>query len=96
MSHSFPHRSLLLPPQEPHTDHPEPVLKEIGRKPSRLTHLEKEYTRTYMSPFPYLPMAAILVSLVSFMVIQMSVFAYAGFMVEYLGIVSHKNEAGET
>ena len=41
-------------------------------------------------------MAAILVSLVSFMVIQMSVFAYAGFMVEYLGIVSHKNEAGET
>lgn len=49
-----------------------------------------------MAPFPYLPMGAILVSLVSFLVIQMSIFAYAGFMVEYLGIVSQKDKAGET
>lgn len=47
-----------------------------------------------MPPFPYLPMGAILVSLVSFLVIQMSIFANAGFM-EYLGIVSHKDKAGE-
>ena len=49
-----------------------------------------------MSPFPYLPMASILASLVSTMVAQMSVFSYAGFMVEYLGVVDDKDKAGET
>ena len=48
-----------------------------------------------MAPFPYLPLAAILASLVSNLVVQMSVFSYAGFMVEYLGVVDDKDKAGE-
>lgn len=48
-----------------------------------------------MASFPYLPLLAILVSLVSTLVIHMSLFAYAGFMVEYFGIVNHKDKAGE-
>lgn len=49
-----------------------------------------------MAPFPYLPMVAILLSLVSNLVVQNSVFSYAGFMVEFLGVVDDKNEAGAT
>lgn len=49
-----------------------------------------------MAPFPYLPMASIISSLVSEKIIQMSVFAYAGFMVEHLGVVNDKDKAGET
>ena len=48
-----------------------------------------------MAPFPYLPMLAILVSLVAYTVSKMSVFAYAGYMVEYLGVVDDKDKAGE-
>lgn len=48
-----------------------------------------------MAPFPYLPMAAIVVSMVSEQIIYMSVFAYAGFMVEDLGVVDNKDKAGE-
>ena len=47
-----------------------------------------------MAPFPYLPMLAIMVCLVSSMVVQMSVFAYAGYMVEHLGVVDNKDESG--
>eukprot|EP00904_Undaria_pinnatifida_P008634 jgi/Undpi1/4900/HiC_scaffold_19.g08252.m1 len=47
-----------------------------------------------MAPFPYLPMMAIMASLVSSMVVQMSVYAYAGYMVEHLGVVDDKDEAG--
>ena len=49
-----------------------------------------------MAPFPYMPMAAILASMVSSLVVQMSVFSYAGFMVEYLGVVDDKDKAGES
>ena len=49
-----------------------------------------------MAPFPYLPMAAILASLVSNLVVQMSVFSYAGFMVEYFGVVDDKDQSGES
>ena len=49
-----------------------------------------------MAPFPFLPMAAILGSLVSTLIVQMSVFSYAGFMVEYLGVVDDQDKAGET
>lgn len=45
-------------------------------------------------PFPYMPMLAITASLVSAMVVQMSVFVYAGYMVEYVGVVDDKDEAG--
>ncbi|MEP5374337.1 MAG: hypothetical protein ABJQ14_00895 [Hyphomicrobiales bacterium] len=48
-----------------------------------------------MAPFPYMPMLAIMASLVGQQVVQMSVFAYAPFMVEYLGVVDDKDEAGE-
>ena len=48
-----------------------------------------------MAPFPYLPMMAIMASLVSSMVVQMSVYAYAGYMVEHLGVVDDKDEAGD-
>ena len=48
-----------------------------------------------MAPFPYLPMLAIMASLVSSMVVQMSVFAYAGYMVEHLGVVDNTDEAGD-
>ena len=50
-----------------------------------------------MAPFPYLPMAAILIlCLVSNMVVQMSVFSYAEFMVGYLGVVDDKDGVGKT
>ena len=52
------------------------------------------YTRD-MSPFPYLPMVAIMTTLVTDMVVQMNVVAYSGFMVEHLGVVDNKDEAGE-
>eukprot|EP00904_Undaria_pinnatifida_P008630 jgi/Undpi1/4898/HiC_scaffold_19.g08250.m1 len=39
-------------------------------------------------------MLAIMASLVSSMVVQMSVFTYAGYMVEHLGVVDDKDEAG--
>ena len=56
----------------------------------------KSLERGDMAPFPYMPMVAILASLVSYLIVQMSVFAYAGYMVEYLGAVDDKNKAGET
>ena len=49
-----------------------------------------------MAPFPFMPLLAIMFSLVSYMVIQMSVFSYVGFMVEYLGVVDNTDKAGET
>ena len=49
-----------------------------------------------MAPFPYLPMVAILLSLVSYVVVQNSVYSYAGYMVGHLGVVDDKNQAGET
>ena len=49
-----------------------------------------------MAPFPYTAMTAIMTGLISQQVVQMSIFAYAGFMVEYLGAVDDKDEAGET
>lgn len=48
-----------------------------------------------MAPFPYVAMLAIMASLVSSMVVQMSVFAYAGYMVEHLGVVDDKDESGD-
>ena len=49
-----------------------------------------------MAPFPYMPMLAIMTSLVSYLVVQMSLYAYAGYMVEHLGVVDDKDKAGET
>ena len=48
-----------------------------------------------MAPFPYMAMVAILASLVSYLLVQMSVFSYAGYMVEYLGVVDDKDKSGE-
>ena len=49
-----------------------------------------------MAPFPYLPMLAIMASLVSQVVVQMSVYAYAAFMVEHLGVVNDGDKAGRS
>ena len=49
-----------------------------------------------MAPFPYLPMLAIMASLVSQVVVQMSVYAYAAFMVEHLGVVNDSDKAGRS
>ena len=49
-----------------------------------------------MAPFPYLPMTAIMACIISQQVVLMRVFAYSGFMVEYLGAVDDKDKAGET
>ena len=49
-----------------------------------------------MAAFPYMPMVAIMASLVSSLVVQMSAFSYVGYMVQYLGVVDDKNKAGET
>ena len=35
-------------------------------------------------------------SLVSYVIVQISVFAYVGYMVEDLGVVRDKDQAGET
>ena len=40
-------------------------------------------------------MVAIMMTLVTDMVLQMSVVSYSGFMVEHLGVVDDKNKAGE-
>lgn len=48
-----------------------------------------------MAPFPYLPMVAIMASLLSLLIAEMGVFSYAGYMVEYLGVVDNKDQAGE-
>lgn len=48
-----------------------------------------------MAPFPYLPMVAIMTTLVTDSVAQMNVIAYAGFMVEDLGVVDDKDKAGK-
>lgn len=40
-------------------------------------------------------MVAIMTTLVTDMVVQMNVVAYSGFMVEHLGVVDNKDEAGE-
>eukprot|EP00904_Undaria_pinnatifida_P008637 jgi/Undpi1/4903/HiC_scaffold_19.g08255.m1 len=47
-----------------------------------------------MAPFPYVAILAIMACLVSSMVVEMSVYAYAGYMVEHLGVVDDKDEAG--
>ena len=48
-----------------------------------------------MAPFPYVAILAIMACLVSSMVVEMSVYAYAGYMVEHLGVVDDKDEAGD-
>ena len=48
-----------------------------------------------MARFPYFPLAAIVASFVSQQVVQMSVFAYAPFMVQFMGVVDDSDEAGE-
>lgn len=48
-----------------------------------------------MAPFPRLPMLAILTSVVSYVVVQMNMFPYAGCMVQHLGVVEDKEKAGE-
>lgn len=40
-------------------------------------------------------MLAIMASLVSYLIAQISVYAYAGYMVEHLGVVDDKDKAGE-
>lgn len=49
-----------------------------------------------MSPFPYLPVVAIMATVVTDNVLQMSVVPYAGFMVANLGVVDDKDKAGKT
>lgn len=80
-------------------------------KTSRMLHVgaHKSHTRTRkgsvpihsivctsMAPFPYMPMLAIMASLVSYLAVQMSIFSYVGFMMEYLGVVDDTDKAGET
>lgn len=48
-----------------------------------------------IAPFPYMPMVAIMASLLSLLIAEMGVFSYAGYMVEYLGVVDNKDQAGE-
>lgn len=48
-----------------------------------------------MARFPWLPLLAILASVVSYLIVQISLFAYAGFMVRHLNVVSGKDQAGE-
>ena len=48
-----------------------------------------------MAPFPFLVMLAIMACLISTTVVEMSVFSYAGYMVEHLGVVDDKDESGD-
>lgn len=52
-------------------------------------------TKTMPSPFPWLPMLAISISLVSHSYALTSLFPYVGYMVQHLGITDDKDEAGE-
>lgn len=48
-----------------------------------------------MGSFPWLPLMAIMGSLVTLAAVNYSLKSYAGFMVANLGVVDSKNEAGE-
>lgn len=48
-----------------------------------------------MAPFPLLPMAVMVISLLSAWFVESSLASYVGYMVEYLGIVDDKDKAGE-
>lgn len=49
-----------------------------------------------MAPLPVLPLLAISMSLLSQIFVQVSLFAYVGYMVQHLDVVDSKDEAGET
>ena len=49
-----------------------------------------------MAPFPYLPMTAVMASLLSMQIAELTLFSYVGYMLEHLGVVDDKDEAGET
>lgn len=48
-----------------------------------------------MVSFPVLPMMVLVVSLLSAWFVELSLSSYVGYMVEHLGIVDNKGEAGE-
>lgn len=48
------------------------------------------------SPFPWLPMLAISIGLVSHSYVLTSLFPYVGSMVQHLGVTDNKDEAGES
>lgn len=48
-----------------------------------------------MAPFPVLPVMVLVVSLLSAWIVELSLSSYAGYMVEFVGIVEDKDEAGE-
>ncbi|CAN0535105.1 unnamed protein product, partial [Laminaria digitata] len=47
------------------------------------------------TPFPWLPMVAIAICLVTAMYTLSSLFPYAGYMVQHLGVTDDKDEAGK-
>ncbi len=48
------------------------------------------------SPFPWLPMLAISIGLVSHSYALSSLFPYVGVMVQHLGVTDNKDEAGQS
>ena len=52
--------------------------------------------RMATSPFPWLPMLAISIGLVSHSYALTSLFPYVGYMVQHLGITDDKDEAGQS
>lgn len=61
----------------------------------RCTAWLEHYYTSDMAGFPYLPMVAIMMTLGTDMILQMSVVSYSGFMVKHLGVVDDKNKSGE-
>ncbi|CAM9287714.1 unnamed protein product [Ectocarpus sp. 8 AP-2014] len=59
---------------------------------SRLPSQEKQKMET--TPFPWLPMLAIAIGLVSHSYALTSLFPYVGYMVQHLGVTDDKDEAG--
>lgn len=47
-----------------------------------------------MPSFPVLPMMVLVVSMLSAWIVELSLSSYAGYMVEFLGVVEDKDKAG--
>lgn len=57
--------------------------------------MSSQQSEASMAPFPSLPMAALTMGLFSAWFVQLSMSAYVGYMVDNLGIVNDKDQAGE-
>lgn len=62
---------------------------------SEAAHSNRTEERNMKTPFPWRPMVAIAISIVTVMYTLCNLFPYAGYMVRHLGVTDDKDEAGK-